>query len=114
MEEYNGLPVIKSIRGRMDDWITWKDGSRIPFHFFYEIMERRTEIRQFRIIQEDYDLVRVVVVPKTSADKSEIERILMHDFRVEIRRDVTFQIEFIKAIHPDPTGKLRMVVSNII
>lgn len=114
MEESNGLPVIKSIRGRMDDWITWKDGSKIPFHFFYEVMERRTEISQFRIIQENYDLVRVVVVAKSSADKSEIERILTHDFRAEIRRDVTFKIEFAESIPPDPTGKLRMVVSNII
>ena len=36
MEDFEGYPVIKSILGRLDDWITWKDGSRIPFHFFAE------------------------------------------------------------------------------
>ena len=37
MEESKGLPIIKRIRGRMDDWITWKDGSRIPFYFFMRL-----------------------------------------------------------------------------
>lgn len=113
MDKLDGLPVLKSIRGRIDDWITWKDGSRIPFHFFYEIMERRPEISQFRIIQETYDFVRVLVVPKQGENISRIETILLHDLKTEVRSDITYEIEFTDFISPDPTGKLRMVISKV-
>jgi len=113
MAETEGVPVIKSILGRMDDWITWKDGSKIPFHFFYEIMERRPEISQFRIIQENYDLIRVLTVLRPNAGELEVRKILLHDLKREIDEGVTYEIEFVESIPPDPTGKLRMVVSRI-
>ncbi len=112
-EEKEGLQVIRSIRGRLDDWITWKDGSKIPFHFFYEVMERRGEILQFRIIQERYDLVRVLVVLKAGDDREHVRKMLVHDLREEVRRDVEYRIDFVDSIPPDETGKLRMVISKI-
>ena len=42
MMELNGLSVVKVIRGRENDWVTWKDGSKTPFYFFYEVMEHST------------------------------------------------------------------------
>jgi phenylacetate-CoA ligase len=113
MSESGGLPIIKRIRGRMDDWITWKDGSIIPFHFFYEVMERRTEISQFRIIQENYDLIRVNLVLKPNVDEDQVKKILIHDLKNEIKDDVTYNTKIVESIPPDPTGKLRMVVSKI-
>lgn len=113
MEELEGLPVIRSIRGRLDDWITWKDGSKIPFHFFYEIMERRPEISQFRIIQENYHLIRVVTLLKPNVEQDQVRKILVHDLKSEVNENVTYEIEFVDSIPPDSTGKLRMVVSNV-
>jgi phenylacetate-CoA ligase len=113
MAECEGLTIIKKIRGRMDDWITWKDGSIIPFHFFYEVMERRTEISQFRIIQENYDLIRVNLVLKPNVDEDQVQKILTHDFKNEIKDDVTYKTEIVESIPPEPTGKLRMVVSRV-
>jgi phenylacetate-CoA ligase len=113
MEEFKGYPIIKSILGRMDDWITWKDGARIPFHFFYEVMERRVEIRQFRIIQENYDLIRILIVLRSNVSEEQVKKILYHELKSEINAEVTYEIEFVESISPDPTGKLRMVVSRI-
>jgi phenylacetate-CoA ligase len=113
MAESEGLPIIKRIRGRMDDWITWKDGSRIPFHFFYEVLERRTEISQFRIIQENYDLIRVKLVLMPNIDENQVQKILIHDLKNEIKDNVTYKTEIVAAIPPEPTGKLRMVVSRV-
>jgi phenylacetate-CoA ligase len=114
MAESEGLTIIKKIRGRMDDWITWKDGSIIPFHFFYEIMERRAEISQFRIIQENYDLIRVKLVLKPNVEEDQVKKILIHDLKKEIKDDVTYKTEIVESIPPEPTGKLRMVVSRMV
>jgi len=111
---HNGISVINTIKGRMDDWVIFSDGDRRSFHFFYEIMERRPEIMQFRIIQEDYDRIRIMVVKAPEADATGIERILLSDLRREVRETgVTYEIEWVDAIPPDPNGKLRMLISKV-
>jgi len=113
-EMQNGIAIIKKIRGRMDDWVIFSDGDRRSFHFFYEIMERRPEILQFRVIQEDYDRICIKAVKSPESDASELERILLADLRREIRETgVDYIIEWVKNIPPDPNGKLRMLVSKI-
>jgi len=113
-ENKNGLPIIKKIRGRQDDWIIFADGERMPFHAFYEIMERRQEIKQFRIIQEDYYKICIQVVKDIETDKSALENTLLIDLRREVRdKDIDYIIDFVDDIPPDPNGKIRMLISKI-
>ena len=113
-ENKNGLPIIKKIRGRQDDWIIFADGERMPFHAFYEIMERRQEIKQFRIIQEDFNKIYIQVVKELEADKSELEKTLLTDLHREVRdKDIEYIIDFVDNIPPDPNGKIRMLISKI-
>jgi hypothetical protein len=41
----------------------------MPYHAFYLVMEKRQEIRQFRIIQEDYDNLHIQLVAEPYADR---------------------------------------------
>jgi len=110
----NGISVIKKIRGRMDDWVIFSDGGRRSFHFFYEIMERRPEILQFRVIQEDYDLIRIKAVKTSAANPDDLARILLSDFRREIRETgANYIIEWVDELPPDPNGKRRMLISKV-
>jgi phenylacetate-CoA ligase len=114
IEEVNGLPVIRKIKGREEDWIVFADGLRMPYHAFYLIMEKRQEIKQFRVIQEDYDRIRIQLVAESNTDRSDLEKILF----AELRRDVPKQgmeyiLEFVENIPPDPSGKIRMLISKV-
>lgn len=113
-EMRDGKRVIKKIRGRLDDWVIFADGTRKPFHPFYEIMERRSEVLQFRIIQETHHLIRVIVRPASDADRDKLEAILLNDLKKEVRDgDVEYKIEWVDEIPPDPNGKLRMLISKV-
>jgi len=113
-ENANGLQFIKKIKGRMDDWVLFSDGARIPFHAFYEIMERRSEISQFRVIQESFSLIKIQLVLGASADKTAIEKTIMNDIKKEIKEyGVEYQFEWRDKIEPDPSGKLRMLISKV-
>lgn len=109
----DGLPVMVAIRGRMDDWVLFRDQTRKPFHAFYEVMERRTEISQFRIIQESYDLIRILVVIKGISDPERLRHQIIRDLSAEIKSGIEYCVEFAESIPPDPNGKLRMVISKI-
>lgn len=113
-ENKDGLLVLNKIRGRLDDWIYFKDGTRKPFHPFYEIMERRPEVRQFRVIQESLDLVRVILVIDPSASVPDAESIILRDLKAEIRDiDIEYRIECVDEMVPDFNGKLRMLISKV-
>jgi phenylacetate-coenzyme A ligase PaaK-like adenylate-forming protein len=113
-EIVNGLRVIRKIKGRMDDWIIFADGERMPYHAFYLTMEKRSEIRQFRVIQETYDHIRIQLVPASDADPSELEKILLADLKRGIRRkEISYTFDFVDQIPPDPSGKIRMLISKI-
>jgi len=113
-EMQNEITVIKKIRGRMDDWVIFSDRDRRSFHFFYEIMERRPEVLQFRVIQEDYKLIRIQVIKAAGTDTNTLEQTLLSDLRREVRNEgVTYNIEWVDDIPPDPNGKLRMLISKV-
>jgi phenylacetate-coenzyme A ligase PaaK-like adenylate-forming protein len=110
-----GLPVIKSIVGRQDDRIKFADGKAVPWAMMALILERRrNELKQFRVIQEDYDHIRVVVAKDREADKSAVEHAIITDMRNEVRNEgIRYSVDFVERIPPDPNGKLRLLISKV-
>lgn len=113
MEDKGGLRIITKILGRNDDWVTLKDGSRIPFHHFYEVMENKSMVRQFKFIQENINLIKVYVILDRSADKKGFEKLLLSDLKMKISDSIDYEIIYPDQMPPDPAGKLRMVISKI-
>jgi len=114
-ENKNGLPIIKKIHGREDDSIVFANGERLPWHIFSIILERRHELKQFRVIQEDYDLIRIVVAKEAEADKIAVENAILSDLRNEVHKeDMKYCIDFVDHIPPDPNGKIRLLLSKVI
>jgi phenylacetate-CoA ligase len=114
LDHMNGLPVIRKIIGRQDDAIIFADGERLPWHIFAVILERQQKIKQFRVIQEDYDKIRVLVARDESADKSSLEKVILRDLRREVRdKGMEYIIDFVDHIPSDPNGKLRLLISKV-
>jgi phenylacetate-coenzyme A ligase PaaK-like adenylate-forming protein len=104
--------IIEHIEGRDDDFAVMPDGTRIPFHVFYEIMDKYGGIRQFRIIQKAIDLYHVLV----SADEEYMSNVhgdILSDYRRHFPENVKFEIIVSDRIDPDPNGKLRMLISEV-
>ena len=114
-EIVNGLPVINKIRGRQDDKIIFADGESVHWPMFAIILERRRhELKQFRVIQEDYNLVRIVVAKEAEADKSAVENAIITDLRNEVRNEgMEYIVDFVDRIPPDPNGKIRLLISKV-
>jgi phenylacetate-coenzyme A ligase PaaK-like adenylate-forming protein len=111
----NGLPVINNIQGRQDDRIIFADGESVPWPICAIILERRrNELKQFRVIQEDYNLIRVVVAKEEEADKSAVENAIISDMRKEMRDEgMEYIVDFVDRIPPDPNGKIRLLISKV-
>ena len=113
MKEMDGLGVITKIIGREDDWVLLEEGKRISFHPFYEIMEKRPMVRQFRFVQESYKLINAYIVLEKGIIKKDFERELLFDLKEEISNNIIYNINFVDNISTDPSGKQRILISKI-
>ena len=113
VEYRNGLPAVTRIVGRMDDLITLRDGRTFSGPMLEVIMEEHPEILQYRVIQESYDLLRIVIATGSGCDRQRLDRVITQSVNRHISKDVTAKCEFVDAIPPDANGKLRMLVSKV-
>jgi len=103
---------LTRIIGREDDYALMPDGTRRPFHDFYEVMDKYEDIIQFRIVQRTRSLFQVLIVADTSYLLS-IRDDLMHQLQKRFPPAVSFEIAHVERIEPDPSGKIRMLVSEV-
>lgn len=111
--EKDGLTVIRAIKGRIDDCAILRDGTRRPYGFFYIAVCHMTEIKQIRFIQETYDLVVVEVALKPDADKAEFEKNLIQGLKSKVSDQLEYKVVYKKALDPDPSGKIRILISKV-
>jgi len=110
----DGLPVIKKIHGRQDDSIVFANGERLPWHIFSLILERQKEIKQFRVIQEEFNRIRILVASDAEADVETVENAILSDLHEEVRAvGMEYIIDFVDIIPPDPNGKIRLLISKV-
>jgi phenylacetate-CoA ligase len=114
-EIIDGLPVIRKIGGRQDDKIKFADGKVVPVNVIAIIMDKmRHDLKQFRVIQEDYDLIRIVVAKEEEADKTKVEKTIVDEMRKGLRDNgVAYFVDFVERIPPDPNGKIRLLISKV-
>lgn len=104
--------MIRKIQGRDDDLATLPDGSKVAFQTFQQVVDRFEHVHQFRIVQVEPHLFRVVL----AADHAYVESIrndMLAGFRERFDGNLVFQIEQVDRIDPDPTGKLRRLVAAV-
>jgi phenylacetate-CoA ligase len=103
---------LTRIIGREDDYATLPDGTRRPFHDFYEVMDKYEDIVQFRIVQRTRGLFTILIVADTSYLLS-IREDLLHRLQEKFPPTVNFEITQVEQITPDTSGKIRMLVSEV-
>jgi phenylacetate-CoA ligase len=107
-----GLPCIDRILGRVNDTIVTGEQKYIPSVRFYTLFETHDKVRQFQVVQTEPNTVVVRIVPTGTFNGAETD-----ELRGKLARflgdAVTIDFELVDHIQPEPSGKIRNVVSLV-
>ena len=118
----NQNPILTLTKGRDNDFVRMRDGGKISAYVFVRASENVNEvmdnvIRQFQIVQEDYDkfLVKVVVGPDTTDEEmDQIMNIYVDNIIHPDLDKASYEFEFYEALFLEPTnGKLLYFRSEV-
>lgn len=107
-----GLPLLKEVTGRMLDAIRTADGTVVPGEFFPHVFKEFREVRQYQIVQDTLDALRVRIVKAQGFDAT-VEANIRRQLRRMFDDSLTMQFEYLDEIPLTPAGKLRVTVSNL-
>ena len=108
------FPLLRKIIGRDTDLVQTPSGKKLIVHFFTGIMEHKTEIIQFRVVQEDTQCFILEYIPER--DDLNVDEILLQiKLEMEQKADEKLNIKFRKVpqILPTPSGKPQIIISNL-
>ncbi|MCD7858130.1 MAG: hypothetical protein LUG55_10150 [Clostridiales bacterium] len=111
-----GLRFVKRIKGRMNDVIRHKDGSVTEWGNVAVVMNYILEVVQYRVVQEDYENITLLMVRNPSVPESEqprVEAAIQEKLGDVLRGEFTLAFRWMEEIPEDPNGKLRIIVSKI-
>ncbi|HVM60884.1 MAG TPA: hypothetical protein VMV72_08455 [Verrucomicrobiae bacterium] len=107
-----GLPCIAGILGRVNDTIITGEQKYIPSVRFYTLFETYDKVRQFQVVQTEPNAVVVRLVPARAFDGAETD-----ELRGKLARflgdSVQIDFEMVDHLAPEPSGKIRNVVSLV-
>lgn len=107
-----GLPLIREIQGRSTDFVVARDGTVMHGLALIYVVRDLAGIRQFKIVQESLEFIRVLIVPGPEF-REELIASIEEGFRARLGRDVRVAVERTGEIPPEQSGKYRYVVSHV-
>jgi phenylacetate-CoA ligase len=108
-----GLPLLKEIQGRATDFVVAQDGTVMHGLALIYVVRELPGIRKFKIVQEDADHTRVMLVPDEGFDPG-IEGRIRAGMAQRLGQDVRIDVEVVSDIPAEASGKFRYVVSKAV
>lgn len=99
-----GLPLLKHIEGRTDDFILSLDGRRISPRLFSYAFWTVPGVAEFKLIQNDLHHIRVEIVPSTEYDDAS-RQLLLENIRKLVGNEVEIQLSMVSQIPRGPSEK---------
>lgn len=108
-----GFSVLGKLIGRVYDLIQTADGKRVAGEYVTDVLEYVPGIRQFQFIQEDWSrfVFRIVKEPHIYQEQSESS--IRSKFKEVLGNNVSINFSYVSAIDSEPSGKYRIVVSEV-
>lgn len=107
-----GLPLMKSVDGRVTDFIRASNGRHVPgpaFIYFFSDLP----VKKYQIIQDDFYRLIIKVIPETGYSQSDDQKIISR-IRNIVGQDVEIKVEHVKDIQcSSRSGKFLPVISKI-
>jgi phenylacetate-CoA ligase len=108
-----GLPLIKEVQGRTNDFLITQEGGRVHDVAFAMVLRDTPGVKQFKIIQETLALVRLQLVTDKNFNEAVQRPKIEQTFRFHLGKDLQLNIEFVTEIAPEKSGKYRYVVTHV-
>ena len=108
-----GLPLIEEIQGRTTDFVIAADGTVMHGLALIYTLRDITGITAFKIIQENLQLTRVLIVPGPSCNVPAAIARIENDLAARLGSNVTIQVEQVAEIPAEKSGKFRYVTSKV-
>jgi phenylacetate-CoA ligase len=112
-------PLLKKVAGRVADTFKKRDGTLLTSGPFNELFHAYDWIERYQIIQEDYDVIRILFVPVNrdarlrSDHKLELMKIT-NKIRLVMGSKCEVVFEFVEDIPPSVSGKHRFTISKVV
>jgi len=107
-----GLPLAKSLEGRIDDMIITPDGRMIPPSGMTLAFEFIENIKQCQLVQNKRDELIINIV-KSDRYEDKDDKFMLNEVRKRIGNEMKVTVNFVDAIPRTKAGKLRFVVSKV-
>jgi phenylacetate-CoA ligase len=109
----NNNPLVKSILGRVDDFVYSKENGKINLGNISNTLKDTKGIIKFQVIQNSIDSILIKLVVDSSGYNSSIEKIFMQNWRDRIGIEIHIELEYVSEIPNEISGKFRIVKNNI-
>ncbi|HEX7215771.1 MAG TPA: phenylacetate--CoA ligase family protein [Methylomirabilota bacterium] len=106
------LPRLKSVEGRRTDFLVTPGGKVMHALAAIYVLREVPGIRQFQLIQERLDLLRVTVAPDPGFPAAAPDQIVAKLERL-FDGQIAVELELVPSIPPLPSGKHRYVISRV-
>jgi len=108
------LPIMKSLKGRMFDFIITPEGKYLAGEYFhYAIIDHHINgINEFQILQNSINKLTVYIVKNPIGKTNDVNRFIAL-IQKEVGENVGIELKYVSSIKRTPSGKLRHVISNI-
>lgn len=107
-----GLPLLKNIVGRIDDFIVLPSGRMISPHPFYWAVFTVPGVSEWRIIQEEKDVLKVDLVVNPSFN-NDCFSMIENNLRKLVGYEMKIEIFILDTIQRNPDQKFRSVISKV-
>ncbi len=107
-----GLPMLKEIQGRTNDFLLALDGKLLPCGAFTYLMREADGIESYKITQETLTLTRLQLV-RPHGLPAQLRARLIQGFKQRLGDAVEIDIELVDSIPAQGNGKYRYVVSHV-
>jgi phenylacetate-CoA ligase len=104
------LPLIESIEGRMSDVLVNANGTYTASPSAHYVF-KGLKIRQYQIIQEDYEQITIKIVKEKGFSERDIQSILQRTR--EYLGPFKVNLEFVNSILQEKSGKRRVIISRV-
>lgn len=106
------LPVLRQIIGRDTDIVRTSSGKLLIVHFFTGIFEHVPQIRQFRIVQKEFDRIIVEYIPEPDCSELILNRLRE---TIQNKLEEKIIVDFVKVtnIPNTPSGKPQIIKSEL-
>lgn len=108
-----GLPLLKAIEGRSTDFVVAQDGTVMHGLALVYVIRDLPGVRQFKIVQENLQLTRVLLATDRQFDEANIGRIVS-GIRQRLGSEVRVEIERMNEVPQEKSGKYRYVASHVV